>query len=164
MSHFFVNSSQITADVLTIVGDDVNHMKNVLRMRNGEAFTAADENGIFYHCEVELLEKEQVTAKILNQEQGGSELSSKIYLFQGLPKSDKMELIIQKAVELGASEIIPVATKRCVVKLDAKKEASKIILLKQVIEALGSYAIDREDIRQSMQVINQVTEEVKKGW
>ena len=126
MSHFFVNSSQITADVLTIVGDDVNHMKNVLRMRNGEAFTAADENGIFYHCEVDLLEKEQVTAKILDKEQGGSELSSKIYLFQGLPKSDKMELIIQKAVELGAYEIVPVATKRAIVKLDAKKEASKL--------------------------------------
>jgi len=126
MSHFFVNSSQITADVLTIVGDDVNHMKNVLRMRSGEAFTAADENGLFYHCEVDTLEKEQVTAKILDKEQGGSELSSKIYLFQGLPKADKMELIIQKAVELGAYEIVPVATKRSIVKLDAKKEVSKL--------------------------------------
>jgi len=126
MSHFFVNSSQITADVLTIVGDDVNHMKNVLRMRSGEAFTAADENGLFYHCEVDTLEKEQVTAKILDKEQGGSELSSKIYLFQGLPKADKMELIIQKAVELGAYEIVPVVTKRSIVKLDAKKEASKL--------------------------------------
>jgi len=121
-----VNSSQITADVLTIVGDDVNHMKNVLRMRSGEAFTAADENGLFYHCEVDTLEKEQVTAKILDKEQGGSELSSKIYLFQGLPKADKMELIIQKAVELGAYEIVPVVTKRSIVKLDAKKEASKL--------------------------------------
>lgn len=126
MSHFFINSSQITADILTIVGDDVNHMKNVLRMRSGETFTAADENGIFYHCEVDILDKQQVTAKILDKEQGGSELSSKIYLFQGLPKSDKMELIIQKAVELGAYEIIPVATKRAIVKLDAKKEASKL--------------------------------------
>ena len=126
MSHFFINSAQIQADILTIVGDDVNHMKNVLRMRSGEAFTAADENGIFYHCEVDTLEKEQVSAKILDREQGGSELSSKIYLFQGLPKSDKMELIIQKAVELGAYQIIPVATKRAIVKLDAKKEASKL--------------------------------------
>lgn len=126
MSHFFVNSSQIMENILTIVGDDVNHMKNVLRMRSGEAFTAADENGIFYHCEIDSLDKQQVTANILNKEQGGSELSSKIYLFQGLPKSDKMELIIQKAVELGAFEIIPVATKRAIVKLDAKKEASKL--------------------------------------
>ena len=125
MSHFFVTSDQIVGDFLTIIGDDVNHMKNVLRMRCGEAFTAADENGVFYRCEVDVLEKTQVMAKILWKEQGTSELSSKIYLFQGLPKSDKMELIIQKAVELGAYQIIPVATKRAIVKLDAKKEASK---------------------------------------
>ena len=101
-------------------------MKNVLRMRSGEAFTAADENGIFYRCEVEELDKQQVTAKILWKEEGSSELSSRIYLFQGLPKSDKMELIIQNAVELGAYQIVPVATRRAIVKLDAKKEASKL--------------------------------------
>lgn len=121
-----MNSSQVSENVLVIVGDDVNHMKNVLRMRSGEAFTAADENGIFYRCEVDTLEKQHVTARILWKEQGTSELSSKIYLFQGLPKSDKMELIIQKAVELGAYRIIPVATKRVIVKLDAKKEATKL--------------------------------------
>ena len=126
MSHFFITSDQITGNELTITGDDVNHMKNVLRMRSGEAFTAADENGMFYRCEVDVLDKQQVTAKILWKEEGSSELSSKIYLFQGLPKSDKMELIIQKAVELGAYQIIPVATKRAIVKLDAKKEASKL--------------------------------------
>lgn len=126
MSHFFITSGQISGEELTITGDDVNHMKNVLRMRTGEAFTAADENGMFYRCEVDTLEKHQVTAKILWNEEGTSELSSKIYLFQGLPKSDKMELIIQKAVELGAYEIVPVATKRAIVKLDAKKEASKL--------------------------------------
>ena len=126
MSHFFVTSGQITGDELIILGDDVNHMKNVLRMRSGEAFTAADENGMFYRCEVDTLDKSQVTAKILWKEEGSSELSSKIYLFQGLPKSDKMEMIIQKAVELGAYEIVPVSTKRAIVKLDAKKEASKL--------------------------------------
>lgn len=126
MSHFFITSDQIAGELLTIIGDDVNHMKNVLRMRNGEAFTAADETGMFYRCEIEELEKHQVTAKILWKEEGTSELSSKLYLFQGLPKSDKMELIIQKAVELGAYKIIPVATKRAIVKLDAKKEASKL--------------------------------------
>lgn len=125
MSHFFITSDQVSENSVSIIGDDVNHMKNVLRMRTGEAFTAADENGIFYHCEVDTLEKQEVTAKILWKEQGASELSSKIYLFQGLPKSDKMELIIQKAVELGVYAVVPVATKRAVVKLDAKKEASK---------------------------------------
>ena len=126
MSHFFVNSSQVGNDFLTIVGDDVNHMKNVLRMKEGEHFSAADENGMCYECAVEVLEKHEVTAKILEKKMGETELSSKIYLFQGLPKSDKMELIIQKAVELGAFQIIPVATKRAIVKLDAKKEASKL--------------------------------------
>lgn len=126
MSHFFVHSSQVREHTLTIVGEDVNHMKNVLRMREGEHFSAADENGICYECKVETLEKHQVTAQIIEKKAGETELSSKIYLFQGLPKSDKMELIIQKAVELGAFEIIPVATKRAIVKLDAKKEASKL--------------------------------------
>ena len=126
MSHFFITSDQIAGDELTIIGDDVNHMKNVLRMRVGEAFTAADDMGVFYRCEIQNLEKQEITAKILWKEEGSSELSSKIYLFQGLPKSDKMELIIQKAVELGAYEIVPVSTKRAIVKLDAKKEASKL--------------------------------------
>lgn len=126
MSHFFIHSSQAAENVLIIVGEDVNHMKNVLRMRVGEHFSAADENGILYECTVEALEKQQVTAQILEKKEGETELSSKIYLFQGLPKSDKMELIIQKAVELGAFEIIPVATKRAIVKLDAKKEAAKL--------------------------------------
>ncbi len=126
MSHFFIDSSQVSDGLLTIVGEDVNHMKNVLRMKAGEHFSAADENGMCYECAVENLEKHQVTAKILEKKMGETELSSKIYLFQGLPKSDKMELIIQKAVELGAYEVIPVATKRAIVKLDAKKEASKL--------------------------------------
>ena len=126
MSHFFINSSQVVGSELTIVGDDVNHMKNVLRMKEGEHFSAADENGMCYECSVETLDKHQVTANILDRKTGETELSSKIYLFQGLPKSDKMELIIQKAVELGVCEIIPVVTKRAIVKLDAKKEASKL--------------------------------------
>lgn len=126
MSHFFIDSLQVSDGLLTIVGEDVNHMKNVLRMKAGEHFSAADENGMCYECAVEDLEKHQVTAKVLDKKMGETELSSKIYLFQGLPKSDKMELIIQKAVELGAYEVIPVATKRAIVKLDAKKEASKL--------------------------------------
>ena len=73
MSHFFITSDQITGNELTITGDDVNHMKNVLRMRSGEAFTAADENGMFYRCEVDVLDKQQVTAKslVLDEPPGG---------------------------------------------------------------------------------------------
>ena len=79
-----------------------------------------------YYCKIEAISDDEIKALILDEEFEGTELPTELYLFQGLPKSDKMELIIQKAVELGVKEIIPVATKRCVVKLDDKKEASKI--------------------------------------
>ena len=78
-----------------------------------------------YRCEIVELSEQEITAKIMWAEEAGMELPNKIYLFQGLPKSDKMELIIQKAVELGVYEIVPVATKRAVVKLDLKKEQNK---------------------------------------
>ena len=79
-----------------------------------------------YYCKIEAISDDEIKAVILDEEFEGTELPTELYLFQGLPKSDKMELIIQKAVELGVKEIIPVATKRCVVKLDNKKEASKL--------------------------------------
>lgn len=126
MYRFFVEKEQIGEKQIQICGTDVNHIKNVLRMKPGEKiFVSCGENQI-YSCELASVEDEVVVADILSVEEAGFELPSKIYLFQGLPKSDKMELIIQKAVELGVCEIIPVATKRAVVRLDAKKEAAKL--------------------------------------
>jgi 16S rRNA (uracil1498-N3)-methyltransferase len=125
MHHFFVEPEQIGEKTITITGSDVNHMKNVLRMREGEQITVSSGDEKEYRCEISSLKEDQVEAAIMWVEETGAELASKIYLFQGLPKSDKMELIIQKAVELGAYEIIPVATRRAVVKLDKKKEESK---------------------------------------
>jgi 16S rRNA (uracil1498-N3)-methyltransferase len=95
-------------------------------MKPGEQIALRDGISRSYLCEIDTLEAEEVTAKILSVEEDHSELPARLYLFQGLPKGDKMELIIQKAVELGAYEIIPVATRRCVVKLDAKKADSKV--------------------------------------
>lgn len=128
MHHFFVAREQIniTDKIITISGSDVNHIKNVLRMKNGEELLVSDGEGKDYMCEIGDLAEDMVIANIIDAEFEGTELPSKIYLFQGLPKSDKMELIITKAVELGAYEVIPVATKRAVVKLDKKKEASKL--------------------------------------
>lgn len=126
MYRFFVTQNQVEDTVIHIQGSDVNHIKNVLRMKVGEEILISSGDKLEYTCCIESLEEEEVLAKILYAEEPGLELSSKVYLFQGLPKSDKMELIIQKAVELGAYEIIPVNTKRSVVKLDAKKEASKL--------------------------------------
>lgn len=125
MHHFFVSPEQIGEKTITITGRDVNHIKNVLRMSVGEQITVSSGEDREYRCEVLSMEGDRVEAGIMWIEEAGAELASRIYLFQGLPKSDKMELIIQKAVELGAYEIIPTATRRAVVKLDKKKEESK---------------------------------------
>lgn len=125
MHHFFVSPEQIGKKTITITGSDVNHIKNVLRMAVGEQLTVSSGEERAYRCEILSLEEDRVEAGIMWIEEANTELSSKIYLFQGLPKSDKMELIIQKAVELGVYEIVPTATRRAVVKLDKKKEESK---------------------------------------
>lgn len=126
MYHFFVSPEQIGENHIRITGADVNHIKNVLRMRPGEKVLIGNGQDKDYLCEISEILKEEVLASILAVDETGTELPSKIYLFQGLPKSDKMELIIQKAVELGVYKIIPVSTKRAVVKLDEKKEAAKL--------------------------------------
>ena len=126
MYHFFINQDQVEDDHIRIIGPDVNHIKNVLRMGAGEEVLISNGVDKDYLCEVTSVTAQEVTARILSVEEGGRELPARITLFQGLPKGDKMELIIQKAVELGACEIVPVETKRTVVKLDKKKEESKL--------------------------------------
>ena len=126
MQHFFVTPDQVKGDLIFVEGSDVNHMKNVLRMKIGEQVEISDGNNKKYLCEIESMSSDEVCAIIKEELNVDTELPSKIYLFQGLPKSDKMELIVQKAVELGVFEIVPVATKRAVVKLDDKKASKKI--------------------------------------
>jgi len=126
MHHFFVTPDQVKNEYIYIEGSDVNHIKNVLRMKPGEALEICDGNNKKYLCEIKEMTGESVCAQIKEELGANTELPSKLYLFQGLPKSDKMELIIQKAVELGVYEIIPVATKRAVVKLDEKKAGKKV--------------------------------------
>ena len=126
MYDFFADSSAIGEKEIIIRGSDLNHMKNVLRLQIGEQICIHEEStGKEYRCEIAGYEKDVAQLHIMWVEEANRELPSKIYLFQGLPKGDKMELIIQKAVELGVYEIIPVATKRAVVKLDAKKAEAK---------------------------------------
>ena len=121
MQHFFVTPEQVREDFIYVEGSDVNHMKNVLRMKTGEQLRISDGNNRRYDCVIDRFEAGQAVLKIVSEEQADTELLSKIYLFQGLPKNDKMEFIIQKAVELGVYEVVPVATKRSVVRLDDKK-------------------------------------------
>ena len=126
MQNFFVYDSQVQGENIYIEGTDVNHIVHVLRMKVGEEVSVHDDVNRKYLCRIEKLLEERVVLSIVEQQESDTELSCPIYLFQGLPKGDKMELIIQKAVELGAYQIIPVASKRAVVKLDKKKEEAKL--------------------------------------
>lgn len=125
MYRFFAEPDQIGEKEIRITGSDVNHIRNVLRMRSGEEVLIGDGRGKTYHCALSELAEDEIRAEIMWALQGDAELPCEITLFQGLPKSDKLELIIQKCVELGVSRIVPVNTKRTVVKLDARKEESR---------------------------------------
>ncbi len=135
MPRFFVSPDSVKENEIEIRGIDVNHIKNVLRMQPGESLEICDSEGTDYACVIKSLEKDSVLLEIESRAPSKTELNNNIYLFQGLPKSDKMELIIQKAVELGVYEIVPTVTSRCIVKLDAKKEDKKIARWQQISEA-----------------------------
>ena len=154
MYQFFVEPSQIMGKRIVIQGSDVNHIKNVLRMRVGEEIAVSNGvDGREYRCGIEEFTADEVICSLRFIKEDGVELPSKIYLFQGLPKADKMELIVQKAVELGAYEIIPVAAKRCVVKMDEKKAAGKRSRWQGIAEAAAKQS-KRGIIPQIREVMN----------
>ncbi len=134
MFNFFCGENSRIGDSYLITGADYNHIKNVLRMGLGDRFLVSFENHSDL-CEITDLENETVTAKIVEENYQNTNLPINIYLFQGLPKSDKMELIIQKCVELGVSEIIPTEMEHCVVKLEEKKKASKVARWQAISES-----------------------------
>jgi 16S rRNA (uracil1498-N3)-methyltransferase len=125
MYQFFIENEQVRKDHVVITGSDVNHIGNVLRMKPGDEIRVSTGAGASYFCRIAEITPDEVKAAIDRIDEQGTELPSRIWLFQGLPKNDKMELIVQKAVELGAGEIIPVAMKNCVVRLDDKKAEAK---------------------------------------
>ena len=126
MLHIFVDPAQMQGDLLYVTGRDVNHIKNVLRMKSGDEIsvrTGQDERE--YRYGIEEFTDSEVVCRLRFVKESDVELPVKVYLFQGLPKSDKMDLIVQKAVELGAAEIIPVQMRRSVAKLEGAKIAKK---------------------------------------
>lgn len=134
MFQFFVDQKQIRGTDVLIMGKDVNHIKNVLRMRPGEQVRVSDNDGQDFYCQIREIGNEQVILDILSEAEG-TEPPVKITLFQGLPKGDKMETVIQKAVELGVSKIIPVAMRNCVVKLDQKRAQAKQVRWQAIAES-----------------------------
>ncbi len=126
MYRFFVEKEACLGERIAIKGQDVNHIKNVLRLKIGEQIAVSDGEEKEYICSINELTEDVVFAKIEDVLGSNRELPVNIYLFQGFPKGDKMETIIQKAVELGVYKVIPVMTKRSIVKLDEKKAAKKV--------------------------------------
>lgn len=134
MQQIFVDQSVKIDDTFMVEGEDARHLLQVLRMRQGEQLRVSTHEGDNYLCQIESADKGQVTLRVL-EEVASTELKKRIYLFQAIPKGDRMETVIEKAVELGVYEIVPVEMKYCVVKLDDKKKASRLKRYQSIAEA-----------------------------
>lgn len=135
MQKFFVEENQIENDKINIIGEDVKHISSVLRMQKGEQILIGSKETLeTYLTEIEQIEKEKVVAKIIEKYDTQTESNVEIDLYQGLPKADKMELIIQKTTEIGVSKVTPVDMVRCIVKLDEKNAKKKIERWQKVAE------------------------------
>ncbi len=126
MYHFFVDQSQISGDIVEITGPDVNHMKNAVRLKPGDIVRISDGGETDYFCSIKEYSDDAAILEITERGVQNTELGIDIKVFIGIPKGDRMETVIEKAVELGATEIIPVDMRYCVVKLDAKRAEKKV--------------------------------------
>lgn len=139
MLHLFADPSDVQDELLTITGPEVNHIRNVMRLKPGEEISVSiGGDGKEYRYGIESYTEDSVLCRLRFVKDKEVELPVKVLLFQGLPKADKMDLIVQKAVELGAAEIIPVSMERCVVKLDAGKAAKKTTRWQTIAESAAS--------------------------
>lgn len=154
MPKFFIENKNITNNIITIQGKDVNHIKNVLRKKSGDQLEICNKTTQQdYICEIDKLEEEKITCKILKKTENNAESKIKVTIYQGLPKSDKMELVIQKSVELGVYEIAPVEMKRCVVKIDEKDKNKKIERWQKISE-VASKQCGRDIIPKINNIVN----------
>lgn len=130
MPRFFC--TQVGESAAVITGEDARHISKVLRMREGDALTLCNTQGRDFLCRIETLSPEEVTLSVLESRPSDTEPDVFVRLYQGLPKGDKLELIIQKAVELGVSEIVPVTTRRCVARLDDRSQEKKLVRYQRI--------------------------------
>ena len=133
MPRFFVNNEQIDNGEIKIIGEDCKHMAIVLRSKVGDKISVCNGECTDFSCAIKEINKQEITLSILSQEESASEPKTKITLFQALPKADKMELIIQKCVELGVDEIVLVETEFTIVKLNGKED-KKIARFQKISE------------------------------
>lgn len=134
MPRFF--TGEIFEDRAAVMGEDARHITKSLRMRPGEQVTLCDGQGMDYHCALLSVEEERVELAVVKREESRGEPKTFVRLYQALPKGDKLELIVQKATELGVSQVVPVLTSRCVSRPDAKSMEKKLRRLEKIaIEA-----------------------------
>lgn len=125
MPRFFIRQEQIEDGIVRIVGEDARHISRSLRMAAGERITVCDMQSREYDCVLEEFLETEVRARIVSSKESENEPVCHIRLFQALPKGDKLDTVIQKAVECGVGEIIPFESERCVVKVKADAEEKK---------------------------------------
>lgn len=126
MPRFFVDKNQITDAAVYITGDDVKHISRVLRLRVGDDITVCDKCKTDYECKISEISPDRVVAEVGERNENRAEANIELILYQGMPKSDKMDYIVQKCVELGVSKIVPVITKRAVSRpADGDKKISR---------------------------------------
>ncbi len=135
MSKFFVKTEQINNNDIVIIGDDVNHIINVLRMKKTDKVQICNQDtGDNYNAEIVNYSRNEVECKIISKINETTESNVHITLFQGIPKFEKMELIIQKNTEVGIKSIVPVIMERTVVKLDEKIASKKLERWQKIAE------------------------------
>lgn len=132
MHRFFVPKSSFSGDEVTIVGDDVSHINKVLRLKEDDSIILCDGEKTDYYCTIAQVDKSSILLKIDSKVPNEAESRVSITLYQGLPKSDKMDFIIQKCVELGVYRIVPVESKRCVAKM--KGDEKKLVRWQRIAE------------------------------
>ncbi len=135
MPKFFITNNQIEKDKIYLTDADVNHIANVLRKQVGDEINICNmETSDNFLCKIEEINKENIKCKIIKTVEPEAESNINITIFQGIPKAEKMELIIQKCTELGVKHFVPVQMERCVVKLDSKTEKKKIERWQKIAE------------------------------
>lgn len=154
MPKFFVNSEQINNNEIKIIGNDVNHIKNVLRLSINDKIKICDKDEhVNYNCRISNIDNEYVITQIIDEEKSNVEAKTPIHVFQGLPKGDKLEFIIEKLTEIGVKELTPVAMKRTVVKLQEKDKQKKMVRWNKIAEVAAKQS-GRDEILKINDVIN----------
>ena len=154
MYKFFVEDKQINENKVTIIGEDVNHIKNVLRLEVEEKICICNkETSISFLCKIIKVDNNFVICEILEEIEDTTESNTYIHIFQGLPKSDKFEFIIEKCTEIGVKEITPVIMKRSIVKLEEKDKVKKLNRWQKIAEVAAKQS-KRDSILKVNNVIN----------